>query len=107
MTGDHQVLVGLYDKSGDAAVWRADALLVVPVGRLVQFEPQPAAGSADCASHRRRILADAGGEDDCIPASQRRPERGDMAGNAIAKHLDCEARTWIVAGQKLAEIRRD
>src|SRR6266446_8202689 len=62
MAGNHQVLVGLYDISGDAALRRTDAVLVFTVGCLVKFQPEPIAGAADRAAHRRRILSDAGGE---------------------------------------------
>src|SRR5208337_2522582 len=104
VAGDHQILVSLYNIGGDAAVRRADALLVVPVRRFVQLQPQPGTGPADRASNRRRILADPGGEDNSIQSAERCRKRGDGAGNAIAKQLDRKARTRIIARQKLAEI---
>src|SRR5271157_1405819 len=52
VAGDHQILVSLYNIGGDAAVRRADALLMVPVGCLVQLQPEPGAGPAYRASHR-------------------------------------------------------
>jgi Peptide methionine sulfoxide reductase len=62
MAGDHQILVGLDNICGDAAARRANALLVFPIGPLVQLQPQPATSSANRASHRCCILADTGRE---------------------------------------------
>src|SRR5271167_3102743 len=107
MPGNHQVLVGPYHISADPAVGRTDAPAVLLVGRFVQLEPQPSAGAADSAPHRRRILPDPGGENDPIEAAERRGERRNMAGNAITKYLDREAGTRVVTGQELAEIRRN
>src|SRR5215831_16137466 len=105
MAGNHQILVGLYHVSGDAAVRRADALLLVPVGRFVQFQSEPSAGTTDGAAHRRRILADPGGEYDPVEAAERRRKRGNVTGDTVAEHLDCKARTRILARQELAEVR--
>ena len=107
MMGDHQVLVRFYHISGDAALQCADAILVFSIGRLVQFQTEPGAGLADGAPHRGCILADPRSEDEAIETAERRRERGDVAGNAIAKQVDREARPRVVAGQELAEIRRD
>src|SRR6266566_4163850 len=66
MAGNHQILVGLYNICCNAAARRADALLVLPVGRLVQIQPEPATGAADRAPHRYRILPDPSGEHDAV-----------------------------------------
>ena len=87
-----------YHIRGNAAVRRADALPVFPVGRLVELKPQPAALAADRASHRYRILADTGGEHNSIEATKRGRKRSDMGGNAIAEHFDRKACTRLVAG---------
>src|SRR5215471_1892510 len=47
IASDHQVLIGLYNVGGDLAVRRADTLLMFPVSRFVQLQPQPGAGPAD------------------------------------------------------------
>src|SRR5262249_49477619 len=103
MAGNHQILVGLDHIGGAAPSRHADALLVLPVGRFVALQTQPGTGAADCASHLCRILADTGSEHDSVEAAQRRAERGDVAGNSIAKHLDRKARTRVVAGQEFAK----
>ena len=74
MTGDHQVLVGFYHKSGDTALGCADAILVSSIGHLVQFQSEPGAGLADGTPYRGRILADPGSEDDAIETAERRGE---------------------------------
>src|ERR1700741_1956932 len=87
MAGNHQILIGFYNISGDVAVRRADSRLVLVVGCLVELQPEPGTGPADGAAHRCGILADAGGEDDSVEAAERRRERADPASRAIVKHL--------------------
>src|SRR5215472_14479065 len=98
VASNHQVLVGFYYIGGDTAIGRAYAFFVFPVGCLVQLEAQPSAGVADRASDRRGVLADPGGEHDAIEAAQRRGERADVAGNAVAEHLDFKTSARVVAG---------
>src|SRR5215467_5767038 len=98
MASNHQILVGPNDIGGDAAPGRAYAFFIFPVGGFVQLEAQPGAGSADRASDRRGILADPGGEHDAIEAAQRRGERADVAGDAVAEHFDCKTSARVVAG---------
>src|SRR5271156_2212672 len=107
MAGNHQVFVGLYHIRGDTALRRADARPVLAVGRLVELQSEPAACLADGAADWRRILADAGGEDDAVEAPERCRERADPASRAIAKHLDRKSRAWLRARQQLAAIRRN
>src|SRR5215471_10667178 len=95
MAGYHQVLVGFDHTARD------------PVGRFVELEPQPGASPTDRRTHRRRILADPGGEHDPVKASKSCGKRGDMAGNAATKYFDGKACTRIVTGQELAKIRRN
>src|SRR5580692_5420881 len=101
---DHQVLVGLYHICGHTAARRAYARLMFPVGPFVQVHPQPSAGAADGTAHRCRILADAGRKDNSFKAAERCRKRGDMAGRAVAEHLDRKTRTRIVTGEELAKI---
>src|SRR5262249_19291802 len=105
MAGDHQVLVGFYHIGADPALPCTDTGPMLLVGPLVEFDPEPAARSADGAAHRRGILADPGGEDDALETAQRHRERGDFAVPAVAKDLDGKARAWLLARQKLPEIR--
>src|ERR1700758_567142 len=97
IAGDHQILVGLYYICANTAGWRADALLMLPIGLFVKVQTQPAAGSADRAAHRRRILTHTGSEHDAVKAAKRRGERGDMPGDAVAKYLDREPRPRLIA----------
>src|SRR5215469_15756753 len=101
MAGDHQILVGLYNICADAAGSRADPLLMLAIGRLVEVQPQPAAGSANCTAHRRCIFADTGSENDAVKAAERRGERGDVPGDAVAKYLHREPRPRLVTRQEL------
>src|ERR1700726_4507969 len=107
MAGDHQVLVRFYHISRNAALRCANAILMFSIGSLVQFQSEPCTCPADGAPYRGRILADPGGEDDAIETAERRGERCNVAGDAIAKQLDREAGTYVVTGQELAEIRRN
>src|ERR1700730_3545999 len=106
MAGDHQVLVGFYHIRADTARRCGDARLMLAVRRLVELEPQPAASPADGAAHRWGVLTHPCGEDDPIEAAERRRERGDVRGGAIAKPLDAKSRAGLSACQKLTEIRR-
>src|SRR4051794_8556636 len=102
MVGNHQVLVGPYHISADPAGGRADAVAVLLVGRFVEIEPQPGASSADSAPHWRRMLADAGREDDAVKPPERSGKRRNMARDAVAKQLDGKAG----AGLSLAKSSR-
>src|ERR1700730_2759334 len=104
---DHQVLVGLYHICGHTAARRAYARLMFPVGPFVHFHHPPRAGAADGTAHRRSMLADAGRKDNSVKAAERRRKRGDMAGSAVAKHLDRKARAGVVASEQLAKIGRN
>src|SRR5438128_10130994 len=107
MAGYHKVLVGLHHEDGDTTIWCADARPVLTVGRLVELDPEPAADPADGASYRYSILADAGGEHDPVNAPERCCERTDLAGCAIAEHLDRKSRARLLTCQELAKIRGD
>ena len=87
MAGNHQVLVGLYHIGGDTTVRGADAGPMLAVGRLVEFQSEPAARASNGIPYRCRILADTGGKDDSVEAAERRGERADLASRAIVKHL--------------------
>src|SRR5215472_1506653 len=105
VAGDHEILVGFYHISADAALRRADARLLLSVGGLVELDPEPGAGPADGAAHGCRVFADACGEDDPVETAERRCERADLASGSIIKHLERKSRPQLRAGQQLAKIR--
>src|SRR3954453_422174 len=61
-----QVLVGRDDMSRDTAAPRGEAARVGGIGDRVEFDAQPRAGFADHGPYRRRVLADAGSEDQAV-----------------------------------------
>src|SRR5271169_6909148 len=105
VAGNHQILVGLDDIGGDTASRHADAPTVLAVGCLVELQAQPAACPADGAANRYRILADAGGKDDAVDASERSRERADLTSRAVIKHLERKACERLPTRQELTEIR--
>ena len=89
---------------GDAAPGHADARPVLAVGGLVELQTEPAASAANGGTHRCRILADAGGEDDAIEAAECGGERADLGGGTTVKDLQCKPRSGLLARQQLTEI---
>ena len=66
-----------------------------------------AAGSRRSPSHARRVLADAGGEDQPVQPTERTGHRGRLARDAIGGQLDCVARVRIVACEQDADVAAD
>src|SRR5215467_3967350 len=105
MAGNHQVLVGLDNISGDAAPGCADAWPVLAVGCFVEFQAQPAASTADGAADWDSVFADTRGEYDAIEAAERCGERADLTRSAIVEHFEGKPRAGLLARQQFAEIR--
>ena len=73
----------------------------------VELHAHPGAGMADSVPDRRRVLANAGGEDDAVQPTHRPGERGEVARDLVDEDLDREAGARLVALQQVAEVRRD
>src|SRR6516162_637079 len=100
MAGNHQVLVGLDNISGDAAPGCADAWPVLAVGCFVEFQAQPAASTADGAANGDSVFANTRGEYDAIEAAQRCGERADLPGRTVVKHFEGKPRARLLARQQ-------
>ena len=82
MARDHQFFVGGDHPHRDLAGRRADARPAGLVGRRIELHAQPRRVAADALAYRRRMLADARGEDQRVDAAGRRGKRPEFAPDA-------------------------
>src|SRR5262245_36711390 len=106
---DHHLLVGRDDEGADRRACGTDAALPADdlgIERGVEREPAPRHPRADLGPDFRRVLADAGREDDGLGASEGGQIRAQIFAGAIAEDLDGQPGTAIVRapGQEVAHV---
>ena len=106
MTGDHQFLVGRDDIKGDAAVWARDHG-PVRVRLQIEFGPEPSEVLGDSRAHRRRVLADPGGEHETIDSAERRSEPAGLEADAIREIIKRKAGARVDALLERAHVVAD
>src|SRR5271165_4651321 len=78
VAGDHEILIRRDDQNGDAAACGGDARGVCVVELAVDDDSKIGAAGADGFSDRRRMLADASGENELIETAQHGYQRTDV-----------------------------
>ncbi len=98
-------LVGI-TQTDDLAVGGADARPAGLVGGRIELDAEPGRVATQALADRRRVLADAGGEDERVQAAGGGGERAELAAEAIAEQLDGEARARVVAREQHPHVAR-
>ena len=73
----------------------ADARAALRVRLRVELDAEPGRLPADALADRRRVLADAGGEDDRVEAAERGGERAELAADPVDEEIDRELRPRV------------
>ena len=97
VAGDRPLFVGGDHPGRNGAGRGGDAGAVASVGRGVEPHAQPGQALAGGGADGRRVLADAGGEDQRVEAAERHRERAGLAGHAIREVIEGEPRPRIPA----------
>ena len=82
-------LVGI-TQAATAASRRADARAAARFAAASSSTPSQRRVAADALADRRRVLADAGGEDERVEPAERRRQRAELAPDAIDEEIDRE-----------------
>ena len=106
MTGDHQLLVGRNDKKGNAAI-RARDHRPVRVRLQIELGPEPGEVLGDSRAHRRRVLADPGGEHEAVDPAERRSEPAGLEADAIREIIERKAGARVGALLERAHVVAD
>ncbi len=104
---DHQLLVGRDHPGLDLGAGAADHRPARGVGLGVEVEAEPGEIATDPFTDDRRMLADAGGEDDAVDAAHGSGQRPGLAGDAIDEIVDGQCRRGCLAGQQVAHVVAD
>ena len=92
-----------------AAVRLAAVLMRGPCfafARRVELDAEPGRLPAHPLADRRRVLADAGGEDDRVEAAERRGERAELAADPVDEEVDGELRPRLGRLEQRAHVAR-
>jgi len=98
MVRDHALLVGRDDINPDPACPGRNQAPPLGVGRLVQFDAEPAGFLADPRADRGGVLADAGREDDSVEAFQGCCQRTEGDASPVDEVIQGELGARVVAG---------
>ena len=104
MAGDHQLFVGGNDVAGDARSLARDAARAPGVRLGVKLEAEPGEAPRHGLTNGRRVLADAGGEDEAVDAAHGRSEHAGEERDAVDEVIECELGARIRAREQVAHV---
>ena len=107
MTCDHQLLVRRDHPGGRLRAGGADAAAAAGIGVCIQVDAQPRRIPADALTNRRRVLADAGGEDQGVEPTERGGQRPQLASNSIDEEIDGLPGARVGALEERPHVARD
>src|SRR5579883_1262867 len=104
MPGNHQLFIRRDDVTRDTCAVARNPPLTPVVGRRVELETEPRQTRRHRLANIRRVLPDAGGEDEAVDAAHRGDERAGEQGNAINEIVERELAPWRTASLQVPHV---